>query len=205
MWIHEGMATYSEALCLEKLYGDSAYDAKIDRDSWYISNQIPILKECGVLYNSWANYRDQDIYNKGSLLMHSLRFQVNNDSLFLSTLKTIQRDLKYQNISTEDIVQKFNTLLGSDYSMLFDWYLKKAEPPVLEVFIDEEKDKLHYRWKEEIPFFKNGTISIKTSEGMLTINPTLEYQTTDFVLNRDVRFLRSPSIYYQPKRQKKLE
>ena len=82
-WIHEGLATYSEALFLEKIYGKDAYYKKVQRFYYGTANKIPVRKVCGVRYSSWISYDDMDIYDKGALLMHSLRVLVDDDELFL--------------------------------------------------------------------------------------------------------------------------
>ncbi len=196
IWIHEGMATYSEALVLEKIYGSEAYDKRMNYARYFSMNTIPVRKECDVLYNSWVNPADQDIYNKGALLMHSLRKVVNDDSLFFKSLFIIQKDFAKQNISTEALIEKFNTLLGNNYSSLFDWYLNKVEPPVLEVFADKEADKLYYKWKEEIPFYPDGPVYIEQGDEEFTLVPTTDYQSQKVADAVPITFLTEKSIYY---------
>ncbi|MBL4708861.1 MAG: hypothetical protein JKY48_10535, partial [Flavobacteriales bacterium] len=129
IWIHEGMATYSEALFLESIYGREAYESRIRKMVFSTYNSIPIHKVCGVLYNSWLNGPDQDIYDKGGLMMHSLRKVVNNDELFMTTLKQIQEEYGPRNISSEEMIEQLNTLLAKDYSPLLNWYLDEQKPP----------------------------------------------------------------------------
>ncbi|SMG48815.1 Peptidase family M1 [Marivirga sericea] len=204
IWMHEGMATYSEALVLERIYGPDAYDLRIKLAARRVKNTIPILKECGVLYNSWVNPADQDIYNKGALMMHSLRIVVDNDSLFFNTLADIQNDLAKQNVSTASLIAKFNNLLGNDYSSLFEYYLKEAKPPVLEVFIDKEEDKIYYRWQEEIPFYKDGEISIEQDDKEFHLIPTTAYKSIKLKNAIPISFQIEKSIYYTVKYQKEI-
>lgn len=196
VWIHEGLATYSEALFLEKIYSKKAYETRIQIATQNVSNTIPMLKECDVLYNSWVNDADQDIYNKGALMMHSLRKVVNDDDLFLNSLHTIQKDFSKQNISTNELVLKFNNLLNKDYTNLFDWYLTKDKPPVLDVFMDKKNKKLYYKWKDEIPFYNNGKVFIKTSDTTFSVSPTAEYQHQELTDSTFPSFLIEKSIYY---------
>lgn len=195
-WLHEGMATYSEALFLEKIYGETAYDLRIKYASRVTTNKIPIHKVCNVLYNSWVNYADQDIYNKGALMMHSLRKVVNDDSLFLNSLFQIQKDLSKQNISSTELVLKFNTLLGKDYTQLFDWYLYEVKPPVLEVYEEKAESKIYYRWKKQVPFYTNGAVFIQQRDEILELTPTTNYQFIKLVDSGSYNFLIEKSIYY---------
>jgi len=207
VWIHEGLATYSEALFLERIYGQEDYDKRINKSVRSIYNTIPVYKKPDVLYNSWVNTADLDIYDKGALLMHSLRKAVNNDTLFFEALFTVQEDLAEQNISSLEFILKLNKLLEHDYSTLFDWYLNKTTPPVLQVIITKKKPvtnlnieeyDLSYKWKDELPFYKTGEIEFKTGEENITLTPTTVYQTK-IIQTKDinsVRFLIAKSVYY---------
>ena len=197
IWIHEGMATYSEALFLEKFLGKEDYTERMRKMVFSTYNTIPIHKVCGVVYNSWTNGPDQDIYNKGALMMHSLRVLVNDDALFLQALKQIQVDFAVQNISSEEMVTKLNKSLLDDYSPMLNWYLDEAKPPQLEIRIDKKKGKLHYRWAREIPLMMRQELVVLRNEEEMRINPTTEFQTTDVVSGEKLRFLIERGIYYQ--------
>ncbi|MEA3451121.1 MAG: M1 family aminopeptidase, partial [Bacteroidota bacterium] len=168
-WIHEGMATYSEVLFVEKIYGKDDYEKIIRNYTHSVSNTIPIHKKCNVLYNSWTNYADQDIYDKGALMMHSLRIVVDNDSLFFKSFLLVQNDLKLQNVTAKEFISNFNKHLNNDYSELFDWYLNKAKPPILQIVLDKEKNKLFYKWEKEVSFYNNGQLTIKNGDNLLRI------------------------------------
>lgn len=197
MWLHEGLATYSEALILEKMYGKQEYDWRISRNVRSVYNTIPILKKCNVMYNSWVQDRDSDIYDKGALTMHSLRKLVNDDPLFFASLKTIQKEFSKQNITTQQFVDRMNELLGKDYSAVFDWYLKRTNPPILSVILDKEAGKLYYKWKEEIPFYPNGEIQIKTDENLFKLVPTNTYQSIEKPEGTRFIFWIEQTIYYK--------
>ncbi len=197
IWIHEGMATYSEALFLEKFLGKEDYTERMRKMVFSAYNTIPIHKICGVAYNSWTNGPDQDIYDKGALMMHSLRVLVNDDALFLQALKQIQVDFAVQNISSEEMVIKLNKSLLDDYSPMLNWYLDEAKPPQLEVRIDKKKGKLHYRWAREIPLMMRQELVVLRNKEEIRINPTSEFQTIDLVSGEKLRFLIERGIYYQ--------
>lgn len=197
MWMHEGMATYSEALFLEKTYNRDDYYKRIRYFTYSTYNKIPIKKECDVIYNNWGSKYNMDIYDKGALMMHSLRMVVNNDSLFFETLKQVQLDFAKQNVDSDQWVKKFNQLLGNDYTSLFDWYLNKRKPPVLQYYVDKETKEFYYKWKEEIPFYKNGTIEVESGETFKILTPTTTFQplndkeftTLDFIIERSIYYI----------------
>jgi aminopeptidase N len=203
MWMHEGMATYAEALFFEKVYGKEAYDWHIINNAYYTLNKIPIYKPCDVLYSSWTNYADEDIYTKGAMMMHSLRFVVNNDSLFFRSLLSIQNDFARQNVSTTELIEKFNSLLGSDYSSLFDWYLNRTLPPVFEVFRDTENDTFYYRLEQEIPFYLDGKVEAIIGEQIVQLEPSTTFQSFAVKDSVPVKFDPSHNIYLQYRGLKK--
>lgn len=197
IWIHEGMATYSEALFLEKFLGSEDYYERIKKMVRSTYNRIPIHKKCGVVYNSWMNGPDQDIYDKGGLMMHSLRTLVNDDELFFSALKQIQIDFAEQNVSSEEMVEKLNTLLGFDYSPMMNWYLDEAKPPQLQIRLDLPNSKLYYKWKKEIPLMVEQQLELESEDSLYKINPTTEFQIMKREPGNRIAFSLEKGIYYQ--------
>ena len=86
--------------------------------------------------------------------------------------------------------------MGKDYSSLFDWYLNKVKPPVLEVYADKEADLLYYKWKEEIPFYPKGEVYIKQGDEFFTLVPTTDFQSQKVADGVPVNILIEKSIYY---------
>ncbi|MFT6167404.1 MAG: aminopeptidase N [Vicingaceae bacterium] len=197
IWIHEGMATYSEALFLEQFLGKEDYSRRIKGMLFSTANTIPIHKVCGVVYNSWTNGPDQDIYSKGGLMMHSLRVLVNDDRLFMNALKQIQVDFAKQNVYSEEMVNKLNELLLDDYSPMLNWYLDEAKPPQLEIKLDRTKGKLQYKWAKEIPLMMRQELLLLINDEETRLNPTIQYQTIDVVPGQKLNFLIERGIYYQ--------
>ena len=198
------MATYAEALFLERAYSRLEYANKIERDVLYVENTIPVYKKCDVLYNSWVNDSDKDIYHKGALMLHSLRMVVDNDSLFFKAIRTMSQEFSMQHVSTDQAVAAFNKHLGADYSVLFDWYLKRVKPPVLDVYLDGTTHELHYQLQDAVPFSPTGELLLFTSGEIGSIRPTTEYQTVKLKESNLPQFMVSPSIYYIPETKKKI-
>lgn len=171
MWIHEGMATYSELLVIEKLYGLNDYQTMTIGKAKWVQNKRPIHKKCGVLYNSWANPKDGDIYDKGAMLMHTLRTVMQNDALFFDVLKKMQFGWKVNNVSTSDFIQKFNQLSGADYTMVFISYLEEKEPPTLLVE-QVDSNTVKYAWKRQ-PLFETGALVCQEGESVHKIFPEI--------------------------------
>lgn len=202
IWIHEGMATFSEALFLEQIYGEEEYYKRISQNVRSTYNTIPIHKQCGVLYNSWTNGQDQDIYDKGALMMNSLRQVVNNNELFMKTLLEIQTENRETNLSSEEMIKLLNTKLGDDYSSLFNKYLDEAAAPQLDVFVDRMNGKLFYKWKKELLFMKEQAIVVSINEIEQKMNPSTTYQSIAITKGTPVYFKIEKGIYYSLKIKK---
>lgn len=185
MWLHEGFATYSEALVIEKLYEPAYYNFYIRRFARFIENARPILKPRGVRYNSWVSHKDGDIYNKGALLLHTIRRQLNDDPLFFSLLRSALSEFEKQNITSEQFVSFFSIKAGQDLKPLFNLYLKYPEPPSLEYSYDSLKNTLNYRWAQPLNEKFSMRVIASVEEEKLSLTPSESWQATQ-VLSRPV-------------------
>ncbi|MEO6169214.1 MAG: M1 family metallopeptidase [Chitinophagales bacterium] len=185
LWIHESFATYAEAIYVECTQSKEAAVKYLINQRWKISDKYPIIGPYGVNFQATEN--DNDMYYKGSWMLHTFRNVVNNDSLFFSILKNIQFHFALQTTNTEQLLKYINELAGKDYTYLFDQYLKYSSPPVLE-FRTHQKGKdtrLEYRWKADVPDFSmpvEVTASYQYAFGAATksyvrIHPTMQWQT----------------------------
>ena len=128
LWIHEGIATYAEALYVEKTKGYKAY---IDYTFWssiQVMNKKPVVGPKDVYY---SNYKDGDIYNKGAVMLHTLRNHLNNDTLFFLILKTFFKTYCYKTATTQDFISLANRISGQDLNWFFNQYLFRRESPYL--------------------------------------------------------------------------
>jgi aminopeptidase N len=143
LWVHEGICTYSEALYVECMFGyEKAIEYTNARKS-QVLNENPVIGDYGV------NNEGDDIYNKGFLLMHTLRHIINNDSLWFAIVKGIQQDFAMQTVTTAQIEAYISAKAGIDLSKIFNQYLRHPMPPVLQYRFEKKGRKLHiwYRWK----------------------------------------------------------
>lgn len=172
-WLHEGFATYSEALFLEKKYGKEAYLDHLSNNRDYIINRRPVVAPYGMRY---FNFRDGDIYMKGEWILHSLRYSMHNDSIFFDVLKTFYNRFKYGNASSADLEKLVNEKTGQDYKWFFDQYLRNRFAPELEYCISN--NQLFYRWKnvkEIYPYDFEMNVRVKLSgdrNGEIRIKPS---------------------------------
>jgi aminopeptidase N len=147
IWLHEGFATYSEALYMEHLRGYDAYQMYLKIYSWFIKNKRPVIGPSDVNY--W-DYKDADVYMKGALVLHTLRNILNDDTLFFNIIKTFYKTYAYKIVTTDDFVNIVSSSTGKDYSWFFRQYLYDRICPRLEYrFIfnpNLKSNELYYRW-----------------------------------------------------------
>ena len=171
-WIHESFASYAEILCYENFYGREAAQK-------YINENIPENKEPIIGFYGVNDFHMGDMYSKGGRMIATLREAIYNDSLFFSLLKGIQSRFKYQSVSTEDIIHYFNEGTRTDYTYLFDQYLRFAAIPKL--IISKEKAgkdlDLRYKWKADVPDFRLPVKLLRGDSEPLLIYPTTEWKT----------------------------
>ncbi len=148
IWIHEGMATYSEALFLEESMGHDTYLNYLNFYGMLIKNKQNMQGPKDV--NFW-NYKDSDPYMKGALMMHSLRTAIHKDLVFFDILKSFYQTYKYQTVCTEDFIQMVNQKTGQDYHWFFKQYLSSRQVPklvyYLEVKANTRDQVLYFKWE----------------------------------------------------------
>ena len=146
MWIHESFCTYAEALFVEKREGRERAHQYLIGQKKKIKNKTPIQGPVNVYFNNWE---DSDMYYKGSWMLHSLRYVVNNDSLWFAWLRSFGETFGLKPIASADVIANAELFLGKRLKSFFRQYLQQTEWPVLQ-YRTEQQDgntQLHYRWK----------------------------------------------------------
>lgn len=141
VWIHEGLATYSEALYVEKIKKPEDYMNYTYWTSMMVKNKKPVIGPAGLYY--W-NYKDGDPYSKGAAMLHTLRNHLNNDTLFFTIIRTFYKEYCYKTADTDDFIQIVNRFSGKDLTYFFKQYLYRRESPYLKWNFDYDKSSGTY-------------------------------------------------------------
>jgi aminopeptidase N len=185
MWIHESFGAYSEALFVECLYGRTESLAYINGKKSNVRNDRPII---GV-YNLHKQ-GSGDMYDKGQLVLNTLRSVVDNDSLWFATIRGIATTYRRRIVTAEDMFRFFNEKTGKDLGYFFDQYLKHTKVPVLQVVVTKKGNDVsaRYRWNAEVENFKM-PVKVTTTPGKMEfIYPTTSWQTMKLGLNDPSEF-----------------
>ena len=128
IWIHEGFATYSEILFLEKMDGYEAAVNELHNRMNYILNIYPLIQNRDVNENTFVG---GDVYTKGAVLLHCIRATLNNDTLFKSMLHDFNLAYRDSTIDSDVFIDYVHQFTGSDFKALFDKFLFDTDLPVL--------------------------------------------------------------------------
>ena len=83
MWVHEGFCTYTEVLYVECMYGYDKMLSYVNNQKKHVKNDRPIIGK----YN--LNFKGSSyMYSKGSLMLHTLRNVINNDSSWFKLMRS---------------------------------------------------------------------------------------------------------------------
>ena len=155
MWIHEGLGSYMQPLFSQWLHGDMEYMTRLNAQRVQSKNQFPIVS--GTVMTEDQVYKAEsgpanDIYAKGSNVMHTLRATIGDEAFFKSvrTLVYGRPDPKPGNFApryatTKDFIKIVNDVTGKDYQWFFDAYFYQAKLP--ELLTTRDGDDLVLSWK----------------------------------------------------------
>ncbi len=155
LWLHEGFGTYMQTLYLDWLRGDIASMAQLMADRKEIRNRVPVVS--GRSATSSDVYSEEkgpgdDLYVKGSLILHTLRGLIGDEAFFQATRQLVygRTDPRPGNFqprygSTRDFIAAVNTATGKDYGWFFDVYLYSA--PLPQLLAERQGEQLALQWK----------------------------------------------------------
>jgi len=156
MWLHEGFGSYMQPLYLEYLRGDQAYYAELFKQRQHIKNKVAVVsgksKRIEDVYEDERGGPGNDIYDKGSLILHTLRGLIGDDAFFRATRRLVYGtetpkpgNFQPRYSSTREFVGIVNEVSGRDLGWFFDAYLYHAALP--ELVEERHGDKLQLHWK----------------------------------------------------------
>jgi aminopeptidase N len=148
LWIHESFAVYAEALNYEKVSPEAALR--------HIKEESPRNDEPIIGVYDVNNFHLGDMYTKGTRMLQMLRTIIGNDSLWFDILRGIQKDFRYQSVTTKTIMDYFSERTKKDYTYFFDQYLRYTTIPELQLAFKKQGSALlvTYRWKADVEGFR---------------------------------------------------
>ena len=165
MWIHEGFGTYMQALYLEEKLGAEAYREEMADKRAQIRNVKPVapreVQSSKEIYFAPDGTHDNDIYFKGSWILHTLRWLLGDEDFFRflrrmaypsPALAQATDGSQVRFADTEEVLRMAEEVSGRELDWFFEIYLRQPELPRLE--LEQLPDALHLRWSTpgDLPF-----------------------------------------------------
>jgi aminopeptidase N len=199
VWLQEGFATYSEALYVEKLHGYDEYLNYLHYQKYGILNKRPVVRKREIRY---FDSGDEDVYTKGSWILHTLRGVIQNDSLFFDIIKTFRMQNHMKQIYSETFIGLVNSKTGKDYNWFFKQYLYNRKAPVLEFYWYNAD--MYYRWKNTAADFDKLPVQVTLDKETKTIYPGKKIQKIGLGRSAGEIFFKDDLGYYGIEDNKKL-
>lgn len=128
IWINEGFASYSEYLMLEQLYPGQQGPSMQQVHNNVMSQPGGSVWVLDSL-NESRIFSGRLTYDKGSAIIHSLRFIVNNDNLFFNGLRAFQlafKDSTSTGIAFKQFMENYTGINLTDF--FNEWYFGEGYP-----------------------------------------------------------------------------
>jgi len=158
MWIHEGFGSYMQPLYKEYLVGIEGYHEYIASQRRGIRNRQSVAPRGS---RSSSQIYGGDIYVKGSLFLHTLRYLIGEEKLRFLLRRVVYPDPAMEQITdgkqcrfatTDDILYLAEQVSGMDLDWYFEVYLRQPELPRL--VTNRTGDTLTLQWDtpDDLPF-----------------------------------------------------
>jgi hypothetical protein len=183
IFINEGFASYCEQLALEQFQPtqaagnmNSVHTSVLSQNGGSVYN--PDTVSVNRIFDSRLSY------DKGSAILHSLRFVINNDSLFFLSLKTFMSTFGNSTASINDLKTVVETTTGLSLAQFFNQWIYGEGYPTFTV-----------RWNQagNMFYLKNTETVSMASVTPLFITP-LEYRLVRAIGDTIVRLNQGQSI-----------
>ncbi len=162
IWVNEGFATYTHYLGLQHLVSQT------DADQEMLNEHNDIMSSPdGSIYVPVAQVFDENrifdyrlTYEKGAAIIHTMRFVLNNDTLFYNVLKNFQQTYGDSVATGDDFRNMISNMSGIDFTDFFNqWYYGEGFP-TYNVSWNQQGNNLNFVLNQQgsmpliTPFFK---------------------------------------------------
>ncbi len=150
-WLHEGFASYMEALHAETLQGAKAYHDYMARFRPFIQNHQPVAPRTT---QTTRDIYGGDLYYKGAWTLHTLRYLIGKEALFTSLRRMAYPDSALESVTdgrqcrfatTDEFQQIVENVAGLKLDWFFEAYLRQPDLPKL--VSEKEGETLRLRWE----------------------------------------------------------
>lgn len=131
IWLNEGFAEYTDGWLVELLNGEDDFRNWKEDYVWYITDS-----GWGSVWNPEPNNEDRIFnyrltYAKGSMIVHLIRYMINDDELFYQALRDYldNPEFSYNYATTDEFHASLEASTGMDWDNFFeDWIYGEGHP-----------------------------------------------------------------------------
>lgn len=192
VWIHEGFATYMEALFVEKMSGIARYKTYMAGMKGPIQNRAPVAPANPT--TAAVMFASNDVYYKGAWILHTLRYHLGDQVFFALLRKFAYPDPAMESVtdgrqcwlaSTDDYLRIAEQVTATRLDWFFDVYLRQPVLPRLQYSKQDTILKLKWVTPNNLPFYlpvvvQVGTdkfrVDMRSGTGIISVPPGSSYQ-----------------------------
>jgi aminopeptidase N len=178
MWLHEGLGTYMQPLYMQYLRGDMEYFASLMALRAKLENKAPVVSGASrteeAVYDPKRGGPGLDIYDKGALVMHTLRNLIGDPAFFAAVREMVygRPDPRPGNFTprygtTREFMAIVKRTSGRDLDWFFQAYLYQAALPELQTTRDGSTLRLAWKTDKGTPFPM--PVEVRVGERIVTL------------------------------------
>jgi aminopeptidase N len=170
VWIHEGFATYMEALFVERMSWSTKYKNYLVQRKSSIQNRSPVAPSTPT--GAATMFASNDVYYKGAWILHTLRHHI-GDTLFFQLLKrfaypnpameSVTNGTQCWLATTDDYLRIAEQVSGMKLDWFFNVYLRQAALPTLQYSRLDTTLRLKWVTQNNLPFSLSVDVQVGTT------------------------------------------
>ena len=176
LWIHEGFATYTEGVYVEKLFGRAKADEYFATLRPRVSEQFREYRGRGALPSQAFN---NNVYWKGAWILNTLRYYVDDDPKWWKSLREFNMRFRYRNATTEDFQKVLEEVTGKSWHRFFqEWFygdglptLKGSVTPTERAIVVEVQNSATRDNRFHVPLYLRWTEGSRSVAKTLLLSP----------------------------------
>jgi aminopeptidase N len=175
VWIHEGFATYLEALFVERMSGAARYKSYMAGMRGPIQNLKPVAPDAptsaGVMFSS------NDVYYKGAWILHTLRHTLGDQTFFQlfrrwaypdPAMETMTDGRQCRLATTNDFLGIAEQVSGKKLDWFFNLYFRQPALPRIRYYKSGTTLSLQWVTPGNLPFTL--PVDVRVGSTTLTVN-----------------------------------
>jgi len=157
MWIHEGFQSFMDTFYVEQTRGKDAYFTAMKGRRRNVRNAAPVAPREETSSEAYGG----DIYDKGALILHSLRYLIGDEAFLASVRRMAYPDPAMEKtvdgralrmVTTDDFVTIASRQAKRDLGWFFEVYVREAALPALETETKDGTLSLTWVTPDGLPF-----------------------------------------------------